>query len=629
MRLLFILAFLCVSMPVSGQYAVSKIPEDLKEDVNAVIRDQETVITLENYNSMTLYYKEVITVFNRNGISAINAAVGYDSSSSIKKASAKVFDKNGKEIKKMKRRDFIDVSASGGVMYSDSKVLYVDYTPREYPFTFEFEYLKESTSTAFLPKWDPSPQYLVSTQNSSYKIINNKQVPLISRKYNLEKFNVTYAETPTEYSYQLSGMKAVKREALSPEYTEFTPVVKLALQRFQLMNQSGVAGTWKDFGLWMGEKLLKGRDKIPRATVAKVEQLVAAVEDPKEKTRIIYEYMQGKTRYVYIGIGIGGWQPSPAMEVDELSYGDCKGLTNYTKALLQSQGIESYYTIVDAGDDGLDIDEDFVALQGNHVILTVPFEDENVFLECTSQQTPYNYLGNFTDNRTALMITPEGGIITKTHVYDTKDNLQRLQATATIASDFKLSGTLAEISQGINYGNKYFLESATNDDVITYYKEMWGHLNNVTLENIKFENDKRAITFTEKLNFETDNYVSTAGDRVLLNPNIFNRFQYLPTVEENRTQPLKIRRGRTFQDEIEILLPDGYIIEAAFDPIVISSKFGNYKASVEPISGSKINYKRLFTLDSGTFSSEEYGDYVRFIQQIVKKDKSKIVLTKQ
>jgi hypothetical protein len=629
MKSLLLPILLFLSFPFYAQYAVSEIPKELKQNVSAVVRNQETIVTLDEYNDMTFQYKQAVTVFNPNGDDVVSTSVDYDKEKSFKKLEVRIFDVNGEEIKKFKKRDFIDVSASGSGLYTDDRVLYIEYTPKAYPYTLEFVCEFKTSSTAFMPTWRPVRYYEVAAQQSSYTLHNPNQVPLSVRKYNLEAFNVTYTETPILYHYEIENLKPIKEEEFAPYYTEFVPEVKVAMQKFQLINQSADVKNWIEFGNWQRTKLLNGRDEISEATKAKVAQLVIGVEDPKEKARIIYKYMQDKTRYISIQAGIGGWQPTPAAEVDDLSYGDCKGLTNYTMALLKSQGIESYYTLVNAGPDTNPVDVEFVASQFNHAILTVPFEDETVFLECTDQETPFNFLGTHTDDRKVLMMTPEGGVMTKTHTYTKEDNLQVLKANATIDTDLKVTGTLTETSGGLAYNNKYRLSSANQDDLKMYYKQMWGHLNDLSLANINLGNDKKQVVFTESLNFETKNYVSTAGDRILLNPNIFNRHQYLPAAEKKRKLPLKIRRGATFKDEIEILLPEGYAVEAAFDPITITSVFGNYKASIETVNASTIKYSRELVLDSGTFPKEEYNNYVQFIQQIVKKDKSKIVLSKQ
>ncbi|MAZ73457.1 MAG: hypothetical protein CMC70_09960 [Flavobacteriaceae bacterium] len=624
-----LLFFLILNSSVFGQYAVKDIPKNLKNGVSAVVRNQESIITLDAYNSMTYQYKKAVTVFNRNGDNVANTSVRYDNERSFKILEVKVFDGNGEEIKKFKKRDFIDVSASGNNLYTDDRVLYVEYTPRSYPYTLEFVFEYKTSSTAFMPAWNPVQNYEVATQKSSYTLHNPHQVPLAVKKYNFENFNISVTETPLMYQYKIKNLKPFKQEVFSPYYTEFVPRVKIALQKFQLVNQSANVKNWEEFGRWQRDKLLKGRGKLSEATKARISKVVVGVEDPKEKARLIYEYMQSKTRYISIQAGIGGWQPTPAAEVDELSYGDCKGLTNYTMALLESQGIESYYTLIYAGPENAPVDKDFVASQFNHAILTVPFEDETVFLECTSQEKPFGYMGSFTDNRNVLMVTPSGGVLTKTTSYKTEDNIRELKANVVIDADFNISGALSQVSKGVPYEEKFKLNQIKNDDLELYYKQLWGHLANLSTSNRNFDNNKRSVAFTEILNFETTNYASTAGDRILVNPNIFNRYNEVFQIEKDRTLPLVLQRGVTYKDQIEILLPEGYTVEAVFEPIEIKSKFGSYKASVQDKNLSSIIYKRELILNSGTFPKEEFNKYVKFIQLLVKKDKSKIVLSKK
>ena len=610
-------------------YAISKIPEGLTKNVNAIVRQSEIKIQLDDINDMTVEERTVVTVLNKRGLQAVQPVVGYDNSSSVQSLSARVYDANGKEIKKYRKRDFSDVSATGSNLYSDNRMKVLEFTPSTYPFTFEFETVTRNSSTAFIPRWMPIGLTNVSIENSSYKLENPKRIPLSTKVYNLDAYKVDYSETETSLNYSLKNQEPIKKEHIGPYFTEFVPFVKIAPQQFSLEGKSAEVKSWKDFGLWQKQKLLDGRGALPEATIAKVSALVSGIKDPKDKARAIYNYMQSKTRYISVQVGIGGWQPSLASEVDKLGYGDCKGLTNYTQALLRSQGIESYYTIVDSGPNGRDIDEEFVALQGDHVILTVPFEDENVFLECTSQKLPFNFLGTHTDDRKVLMVTPEGGVITRTHTYKAEDNTLDLNARVTLQESLKLSGTLTQVSSGIQYSFRYEIENETSDDIDRSYKYLWSHLNDLTLGDISFENDKKEVKFTESLRFETDGYVSMAGSRILLNPNIFQRIDDIPSKVEERTQPLVIRRGFVDTDEITFVLPQNYEIESVFEPVSIDTKFGKYESAVERMDNGTIVYKRKFLLNSGRYPKEDFNTYVDFIKDVVRADRSKIVLLRK
>ena len=135
-------------------------------------------------------------------------------------------------------------------------------------------------------------------------------------------------------------------------------------------------------------------DILDKEYADKAVELVKNIPVRRDKIKALYEYMQKNTRYFSVSFGIGGYQPIPANEVAKNGYGDCKALSNYMKALLKTVGIESYYTLAKAGEYQY-MQADFPSQQFNHVILCVPDNQEMIWLECTSQTKPFNYLGKF------------------------------------------------------------------------------------------------------------------------------------------------------------------------------------------------------------------------------------------
>ena len=70
----------------------------------------------------------------------------------------------------------------------------------------------------------------------------------------------------------------------------------------------------------MHRKLIQDRDVLDVSTIEKIKSLVAGVTNPIEKAKIVYKFVQDKTRYISVQIGIGGWEPIAANQVDKVGY---------------------------------------------------------------------------------------------------------------------------------------------------------------------------------------------------------------------------------------------------------------------------------------------------------------------
>src|SRR5205823_2343845 len=133
--------------------------------------------------------------------------------------------------------------------------------------------------------------------------------------------------------------------------------------------QQGAKRSWSDFGLWyIG---LVGPRRTPSAELkAKVGELTRDRATTLDKIAALARFAQKDIRYVAIEIGIGRYQPHPAVDIFGNRYGDCKDKVTVLGAMLKEIGVESYYVITTTVRGA--VDRQFASLDGfNHAIIAI------------------------------------------------------------------------------------------------------------------------------------------------------------------------------------------------------------------------------------------------------------------
>ncbi|HQK40970.1 MAG TPA: DUF3857 domain-containing protein, partial [Flavobacterium alvei] len=254
------------------EYTSSSIPDSLKQNANAVVRLDQIDILISSQRSMNIKQKRVVTVFNEKGQEAINAYEYYDKKTIVENIQATVFDAFGNEIKKIKRKDFRDQCATdGGTIFSDSRFVYLNYTPTQYPFTIIYESEIQTSTTAFIPSWYPLSDYHLSVEKSVLNVSYPNNLGFKKMEFNFSKFKINKAtDTSTQLSYVAVNIPALKQENYSPNYSVF-PKVMMGLELFHLEGVDGNAKTWKEFGQWYSDKILTGTTELPEETKSKIK----------------------------------------------------------------------------------------------------------------------------------------------------------------------------------------------------------------------------------------------------------------------------------------------------------------------------------------------------------------------
>ena len=212
--------------------------------------------------------------------------------------------------------------------------------------------------------------------------------------------------------------------------------------------------------------------------------------------------------------------------------------------------------------------------------MTIPNGNNYVFLECTSQDDPFGYQANFTDDRDVLVVKPDGGEIIRTKNYENKDNFQVDKGKYSLDENGVFSGTIAMVSEGSQYGKKFHLETTQPTEQEAHYKDYWDNISNLKINKTKFSNDKEKVSFTEDMEISAENYGKISNGKMIFVVNAYN--QYTGSVKRirNRKTPFEIQRGYYDTDEIAISLPAGYTIEFLPQNFESNTKFGEYKTEI-------------------------------------------------
>lgn len=612
------------------EYAVDLISADLKKEAYAVVRKDFNTIDFLDFNRVKYSSETAITILNESGLRYSMNPLYYNNSTKINKFEAALFDAHGKLIRKLKRSDLKDVSGQDGFsLFIDTRIQYYDFTPTSYPFTIHY-YTELTTSTTInLPTWQPVSSYNVGVENSNYTLVNHTSIPIRKKEYGFDFFKIKKEEFGNTLTYSASNIPPVLDEVMSPTLSELTPRVNFSPNEFQLEGVKGKMENWDDFGKWYYQNLIKNKLDLSESEKQTVKNLVDGIDNPVDKVRILYEYMQSKTRYVNISIGIGGWEPFPASYVSSKSYGDCKALSNYMVSLLEAVGIDAFHTIVYAESERkVPMKDDFTSLQGNHMIVNVPLENETLWLECTNQQTAFNYLGQFTDDRFALSITPEGGKIVSTKSYPASSNKELVKANGEILSNGNLKIEYEIFASGLQYGRYYQLNFLGKQQQDQALRRLFGTLPNLNIKEHSFNNNSAKAEFITNVKLESENYARKVGDNLILNLISFEGMDTRMKKDDHRKFPFEIRFGHTDETEFELKIPKGYKLNEEFITRNYSDVFGNYSLSVKQKDAQTLRIERKLVVNDGNYSKEKFNDYVEFRRKISSMDNSKILLEK-
>lgn len=620
--------FFClfITFSIAQDYNISSIPEDLIPGAKAILRENSKDYILKSVSDMEVQTTSAITIMSSAGDKFAMVFIPYNPSTKVSNIKVELFDEMGKLLKTYSKKDFSDYTHNPSAgLYVDDRILVLRPISTKYPFTVKTHFQTNTSNTIYLSNFRPIYDFGLALQKSTFSVQNNSGIKIRTKISDNAVAKVSHQEEGNIWKYSYENIPALKEENLAPSIDVLVPQVEFSPEKFTLEGNQGDLTTWNSFGKWYYEKLITPVSLVTPEIAAEIKGLNLS-GTTSEKVKKIYQYMQNKTRYVLIAMGIGGWQPMNASEVSKKGYGDCKALTNYMRTLLVAAGIPSYYAVINDDDSVISFDQDFPKLSGNHVILMVPTEKSPIWLENTSQRIAFNHLSYSSHNRNVLAVNEKGIELIDTPTYKPEESKEKLVAKINVAADGGITSSANFEFSGGQYDNNLRLFSLQKDEMIETMKNRHYNLkiDEIEVQNLKNDRDNAKIIYD--LNVKANSFSKKIGNDLF-----FPVMPYYPAVSfsDHDERKLPFENYFPFQDdyEIQFSIPEGYKFSEIPAKSELKTEFGTYSISFSLKEG-KLLVHRILTINKGLYPKEKYKDYVSFRKKTASNDNTKILISK-
>src|SRR5439155_174835 len=196
------------------------------------------------------------------------------------------------------------------------------------------------------------------------------------------------------YVWATSEVPKVEREPFAADSNAIDQLITVAEPR-----------TWADVARSYSQ-LARDRYVTTPALDSSLASLVAPARTLEDSLRLVHRWVAQDFRYVSLSLGIGGFQPRLPAAVLQARYGDCKDKATLFITLAQRMGLKAYPVLL-ASSGGIERDVPS-AHAFDHMIAAVERPGGYLYLDLTSELTPFGSLPPAEQGEFGLMVHPDG-----------------------------------------------------------------------------------------------------------------------------------------------------------------------------------------------------------------------------
>lgn len=448
------------------------------------------------------------------------------------------------------------------------------------------------------------------------------------------------------YVWTLRNRPPIRDEPHAPNHNPDWPGLMLRIVPAADVGdfRPAVFKTWSDVANWV-QKLNAGQCDSSPQIVETAHRLAAGAKDEFAKIRALGRFVQG-LRYVSNNADLGqgfGYRCRKASEVFARQYGDCKDKSNLLCAMLREVGVTAYVASARSEDDR-EILADFPSpAQFDHAITAIKVDDSMtlpatvatkrwgrlLFFDPTNEFTlpgdlPYYLQG------TRVHICEQGSdeLIELPKISPEQGYAFQRTATLHLMPTGALAGTvsiLGKAQAGTEMRHSLFVAS-TDEQLQKFATRLLGDATRgAKLSAIVRKDDEATGVCGVEFSLAKTSYLQRMpGALAVAKLDVLNRGAIPALAAPDRQAPVKLQ-AVAFEDEVTLVLPDGFSPEELPASATLVSDYGRYERSFKSAGGT-ITLVRHVVLNSQLVPASEYPQLKKFLSDLAKADRASVLL---
>lgn len=403
--LLISLTFQTKSQPLSEyNFFKEKYP-----DADVVCSNFNVTLELDyKNNSPVVHYStgEEFFYLSQNNSSYNNRSIHY--SSFYELINYKAYSQEAKEskyvkteVKDFKLNDFVD----DNIFFDDSKELKFMFPKIGKGDKTYIEYTYKINDNHILPKFSLSPY--MNYENIVFTIKVHESIQIALDTFSWSALNLKYSLVKkgkmSIHTWVGSIKKKYEYKSDGPSFSFLSSQIHPRICYYLIDGEKvNVLNNLDDLYKWNCAFLQKSQEDYSQFKSLS-DSIVGNVTDPKDKSALIFNWVQNNIRYIAFEAGYEGQIPAKASVVCRERYGDCKGISNILFNLLKSQGIEAYMVWIGTRDLPYKYTQLPTPMVDNHMICAIKLEGKYIFLDGTANNLKFGLPSPFIQGKEAMI----------------------------------------------------------------------------------------------------------------------------------------------------------------------------------------------------------------------------------